>query len=94
MACIGTVNVGTLPERVEAVLDLAEEQNLDAIAVQETKLAPDCVGAVKTAAAARGWKFIAGEPSWGGNGDVARITAGVGWFTRWPAAKAPPVEET
>ena len=82
---IATLNCGTLPGRLPAVLALAEKEEVDILVLQETRLSKDSMPAFPAAVREAGWTPLldAADEHRKTSGDVDR---GVVALCRWPVA--------
>ncbi len=89
---VGTLNVHTLVGRVCNVIDIAEQHELDILALQEVKIPDNCLLAVAATASSRGWRFIPGDCD---TDRAGKPRKGVAWLARWPVAAAvqPPMPD-
>ena len=81
---IGTLNVRTLKGKMAEVMNLANDQSLDILCLQEVRLSEDNLLSAHHAAKRGGWSFLPGPCAIDSQGAP---TAGVAVLSRWPIEK-------
>ena len=85
MATIATLNVGTLFDQGNYVLDLIAVNRIDVLCLQETSMTLSGSSEMRTTLAKDGWKVFMGEAR---QGSDKHLNGGVVTISRWPMTLA------